>query len=111
MKAGSSMDVISLAVRSILFSLSGRRRERKEKKTNIHPPLQTHLLKHSDIQTFRLTHGGEVGLVDLGDSVVAGVEVCGVFGQWWYTVQLQIIAVDRTTEARAQQTGGHTWEI
>lgn len=54
------------------------------------------------------THEGEVGLVDLGDSVVAGVEVSGVFGERWHSIQLQVVTVDRTTEARAQQASGHT---
>lgn len=40
------------------------------------------------------THGGKVGLVDLADSVEAGVEVSGVFGQRWHTVQLQVVTVD-----------------
>ena len=64
------------------------------------PALNVHL-KH--------TQEGEVGLVDLGDSVVAGVEVSGVFGKRWHTIQLQVITVDRTTKARAQQASGHTW--
>lgn len=55
------------------------------------------------------THEGKVGLVDLGDSVVAGIEVSGVFGKRWYTIQLQVITVDRATETRAQQASGHTW--
>lgn len=55
------------------------------------------------------THEGEVGLVDLGDSVVAGIEVSGVFGKRWYTIQPQVVTVDRTTKARAQQASGHTW--
>lgn len=33
----------------------------------------------------------------------------GVFGKRWYTIQLQVITVDRTTKARAQQASGHTW--
>lgn len=55
------------------------------------------------------THEGEVRFVDLGDSVVAGVEVGGVFGKGGYAVELQVIAVDRPSEARAQQASGHTW--
>lgn len=55
------------------------------------------------------THGGKVGFVDLGDSVVAGIEVSGVFGERWHAIQLQVVAVDRAAEACAQQTSGHTW--
>lgn len=33
-----------------------------------------------------LTHEGKVRLVDLGDSVVAGIEVGCVFGKGWYAV-------------------------
>lgn len=55
------------------------------------------------------THEGEVRLVDLGDSVVAGVEVGGVFGKGGYAVELQVVAVDGPSEARAQQASGHTW--
>lgn len=40
------------------------------------------------------THKGKVRLVDLGDFVVAGIEVRSLLGQRWYTVQLQIITVD-----------------
>lgn len=40
------------------------------------------------------THEGEVGLVDLGDSVVSGVEVSGVFGKRWYAIQPQVVTVD-----------------
>lgn len=58
--------------------------------------------------TSKHTHEGEVGLVDLGDSVVAGIEVSGVFGKRWYTIQLQVITVDRTSKAHAQQASGHT---
>lgn len=46
------------------------------------------------MSTGKHTHGGKVGLVDLGDSVEAGIEVSGVFGQRWHTVQLQVITVD-----------------
>jgi len=55
------------------------------------------------------THEGKVGLVDLGESVVACVEVSGLFGQRGHAVQLQVVAVDRGTKARAQETRGHTW--
>lgn len=56
------------------------------------------------------THVGEVRLADLCDSVVAGVEVSGVFGQRWNTVQLQVVTVDRTTEAYAQQANRQFWK-
>lgn len=55
------------------------------------------------------THGGKVGFVDLGDSVVAGIEVSGVFGERWHAIQLQVVTIDRAAEACAQQTSGHTW--
>lgn len=55
------------------------------------------------------THKGEVRLVDLGDSVVAGVEVSCVLGKRRYAVQPQVVTVDGASEARAQQAGGHTW--
>ena len=53
--------------------------------------------KHS-----KRTHEGKVGLVELGESVVASVEVSRLFGEGWYAVQLQVIAVDRSTEACTQ---------
>lgn len=56
----------------------------------------------------KLTHEGKVRLVDLGDSVVAGIEVGCVFRKGWYAVELQVIAVDRPSEACAQQASGHT---
>lgn len=40
------------------------------------------------------THGGKVRLVDLFDSVVASIEVSGVFGERGHTIQIQVIAVD-----------------
>lgn len=104
-KALSSMDVISLAVRSILFSLSG------EKQPTCPLYIWSSIPLIFDSCSFRLTHEGEVGLVDLGDSVVAGVEVSGVFGKRRNTIQLQVIAVDRTAEACAQQARGHTWKM
>lgn len=55
------------------------------------------------------THGGKVRLVDLFDSVVASIEVSGVFGERGHTIQIQVIAVDWTTKACAQQANGHTW--
>lgn len=57
------------------------------------------------------THGGEVRLVDLGDTVVASVEVSGVFGERRHTIQLQVITVDRATKTHTQQAGGHTWRM
>lgn len=44
--------------------------------------------------TKKHTHEGEVRLVDLGDFVVTGIEVSGVFGKRWYTIQLQVITID-----------------
>ena len=67
-----------------------------------HPgPLVTY--EPVNTQTFpKRTHEGKVGLVDLGESVVASVEVRCLLGERRYAVQLQVIAVDRGTEARAQ---------
>lgn len=56
----------------------------------------------------RRTHGRKVGLVDLGDSVEAGVEMSGVFGEGGYAGQLQVVTVHGTTKARAQQASGHS---
>ena len=57
-----------------------------------------------------LTHLSEVGLVDLGDLVVASVEVSGLFRERGHVVQLQVVTVNRPTQTGTQQTGGHTWE-
>lgn len=56
------------------------------------------------------THLSEVALVDLGDAVVAGVEVSGLFGERRHARQLHIITVDRTTQTGAQQASRHTWD-
>lgn len=100
--AVSSMELILLAVKSILFSLSEKRWKRKKTQKIDHRV--GHL--HSDKEH---THEGEVRLVNLGDSVVTGVEVSGVFGDRWNTIQLQVVTVDRTSKACAQQASGHTW--
>lgn len=108
--AFSSMLLISLAVKSILLSLSGERRKKKLVRsfsdivtrychhqhighlrftfTFLNPP-RTSLVLYSNIfiKKGRHTHESEVRLVDLSDSVVACVEMSGVFGKRWYGVQ------------------------
>lgn len=81
------MALILLAVRSILFSLSERRWKRKKTQKI------DHRVGHLRSDKER-THEREVGLVNLGDSVVTGVEVSGVFGDRWNTIQLQVVTVD-----------------
>lgn len=115
-KALSSMDVISLWVRSILFSLSEGRWENTSEETLffiVTPTFKfafgSELILMYFYSKWKHTHGGKVRLVDLFDSVVASIEVSGVFGERGHTIQIQVIAVDWTTKACAQQANGHTW--